>query len=162
GGVYMITSATLHRQRLFDTSAKLDLFCNTTLELAGNYLLTLQAWAFFPNHYHLIAGFDATKAAHREFVRHLHRELAFRLNSTDDTPGRRVMYQYWDTQLTFEKSWLARLSYVHQNAVRHGVVPVAADYPWCSARWFETNARNGFVKTVYSFRTNQIKVPDDF
>jgi hypothetical protein len=27
--------------------------------------------------------------------------------------------------LTFEKSWLARLNYVHHNAVKHGLVPLA-------------------------------------
>jgi hypothetical protein len=28
--------------------------------------------------------------------------------------------------------------------------------------WFESNARSGFVKSVYSFKTDRIKVPDDF
>jgi putative transposase len=72
------------------------------------------------------------------------------------------MYEFWDTHLTFEKSWLARLNYVHQNAVKHGLVALANRYPWCSAPWFESNARSGFVKSVYSFKTDQIKVPDDF
>jgi putative transposase len=92
----------------------------------------------------------------------LHRELALRLNRIDAASGRRVMYEFWDTHLTFEKSWLARLNYVHQNAVKHGLVPVANQYPWCSAGWFESNARAGFVKSVYSFKTDAIKVPDDF
>jgi putative transposase len=35
------------------------------------------------------------------------------------------MYEFWDTRLTFEKSWFARLNYVHQNPVKHGLVPVA-------------------------------------
>ena len=57
---------------------------------------------------------------------------------------------------------LARLNYVHQNAVKHGLVPAANQYPWCSAPWSETNARPGSVKSVYSFKTDRIKVPDDF
>ncbi len=158
----MITGATLYRQHLFDTEKKLAGFCERTLQLAGNYPLTLQAWAFFSNHYHLIAGFENTQVSHRDFIRHLHRDLAIELNSVDDTPNRRVMYQFWDTQLTFEKSWLARLNYVHHNAVHHGITPVAADYPWCSARWFETNGRDAFVESVYSFKTNRLNVPDDF
>jgi len=92
----------------------------------------------------------------------LHRELAIRLNRIDGTRARPVMYEFWDTHLTFEKSWLARLNYVNQNAVKHGLVPLANQYPWCSAPWFETNARTGFVKSVYSFKTDRIKVPDDF
>ena len=158
----MITAATLHRKPLFDSGAKLDLLHDTTFELAKSYALILQAWAFFPNHYHLVISFENATAAHRNFVRHLHRELAVRLNRIDGTRGRRVMYEFWDTRLTFEKSWLARLNYVHQNAVKHGLVPLANQYPWCSAPWFETNARTGFVKSVYSFKTDQIKVPDDF
>ena len=125
-------------------------------------MLNLQAWAFFPNHYHLVIGFEKTTVKHSDFLGHLHRELAIRLNRMDNTPGRRVMYEFWDTRLTFEKSWLARLNYVHQNAVKHGLVAVADQYPWCSAPWFETNARPSFVKSVYSFKTDRLKVPDDF
>ncbi|HEX4708438.1 MAG TPA: hypothetical protein VH229_12000, partial [Candidatus Udaeobacter sp.] len=161
-GVYLITGATLHRKRLFDSNAKLNLFRDTTFALAKNYQLILQAWAFLPNHYHLVLSFENSATTHRDFVRHLHRELATRINRSDSTSGRRVMYEFWDTHLTFEKSWLARLNYVHQNPVKHGVVPVANQYPWCSAGWFETNARIAFVKSVYSFKTDQIKVPDDF
>jgi len=29
---------------------------------------------------------------------------------------------FWDTRLTFEKSWLARLKYVHHNPLYHGLV----------------------------------------
>ena len=161
-GTYMITAATLYRKRLFNSNAKLDLLRDTALELAGSYVLILQAWAFFPNHYHLVISFENARKAHRDFVRHLHRELAIRLNRVDGTSGRRVMYEFWDTHLTFEKSWLARLNYVHQNPVKHGLVRVANQYPWCSAPWFETNAQSGFVKSVYSFKTDRINVPDDF
>src|SRR5438094_3052383 len=92
--------------RLFDSGAKLDLLRDTTFELAKNYALILQAWAFFPNHYHLMISFEDTTITHRDFVRHLHGELAMRLNRVDDTSARRVMYEFWDTRLTFEKSWL--------------------------------------------------------
>jgi REP-associated tyrosine transposase len=161
-GTYLITAATLHRKRLFDSRAKLDLLRDTTFDLAKSYALLLQAWAFFTNHYHIVMNFENTATTHRDFMRHLHRELAIRLNRIDATPGRRVMYEFWDTRLTFEKSWLARLNYVHQNAVKHGLVPLANQYPWCSASWFESNARPGFAKSVYSFKIDRIKVPDDF
>jgi putative transposase len=95
-------------------------------------------------------------------VKHLHRELAIRLNRLDLTPGRRVMYEFWDTHLTFEKSRLARLNYVHQNPVKNGLVSVANQYRWCSTSWFETNARSGFVKSVYSFKVDRINMPHDF
>ena len=95
---------------------------DTSFALAKQYALIVQARAFFSNHYHLILSFEKSAATRTAFIRHLHRELAIRLNCTDNSAGRRVMYEFWDTRLTFEKSWLARLNYVHQNAVKHGLV----------------------------------------
>ena len=161
-GTYIITAATLHRKPLFDCGAKLDLLRDTTFELARNYALILQGWVLFANHYHLVIDFENNTTPHNDFMQHLHRELAVRLNRIDATPGRRVMYGFWDTCLTFEKSWLARPNYVHQNAVKHGLFSIANEYPWCSASCFESNARPGCVKSVYSLRTDPIKVPDDF
>src|SRR2546430_11729663 len=59
--------------RFFNSGTKLDFLCDTTFELAKDYELTLQAWAFFANHYHLVISFHNTATAHRDFVRHLHR-----------------------------------------------------------------------------------------
>ena len=76
------------------------------LRAAKSYALLLHVWAFFTNHFHIIMSFENTAMTHRDFMRHLHRELAIRLNRIDATPGRRVMYEFWDTRLTFEKSKL--------------------------------------------------------
>src|SRR5881296_2651417 len=56
-GTYIITAATLHRKPLFNSGTKLDFLCDTSFELAKDYELTLQAWAFFANHYHLVISF---------------------------------------------------------------------------------------------------------
>ena len=161
-GVYLITGGTLHKAALFDSPAKLDLFHDTTLSLLSDYSIDVRAWAFFSNHYHLVVGFEDALVSHTTFIRRLHRELALRLNALDATRSRRVMYQYWDTELTFEKSYLARLNYVHQNPVHHGLVPVANQYPWSSAAWFECEGKQSFVNTVYSFKTDRLNVADDF
>src|SRR6266571_4994972 len=59
-------------------------------------------------------------------------------------------------------SVLARLNYVHQNPVKHGLVLVANQYPWCSARWFEREASPAMVKSIYRFKTDQLQIPDEF
>jgi putative transposase len=161
-GIYLLTAGTLHKSPLFNAPAKLDLFRDTSFNLLADYAISLRAWAFFNNHYHLIAGFEDACVPHRIFIRRLHRELAIRLNEIDATPSRKVMYQFWDTELTFEKSYLARLNYVHQNAVHHGLVGVANQYPWCSAAWFENQTPQSLVKTVYSFKIDRLNVVDDF
>jgi putative transposase len=96
------------------------------------------------------------------FLGKLHMVTAKQLNQWDQQPGRKIWFQYWDSHITFEKSYLARLHYVHNNPVKHGLVANATNYPWCSASWFEQNSPQAFVKTVYSFKTDQLVIPDDF
>ncbi|NQT51651.1 hypothetical protein HQ576_06365, partial [bacterium] len=92
----------------------------------------------------------------------LHMTTARWLNEKDGTPGRQVWFQFWDKQLTYQRSYLARLNYVHQNPVKHGIVPAAEEYPYCSAAWFARTASPAFQKTVGSFGWQRLKVVDDF
>jgi putative transposase len=84
------------------------------------------------------------------------------LNRRHDRAGRTVWHNFWDAELTFEKSYLARLNYVHQNAVKHGLVRVANQYPWCSAAWFDRTATPAQIKTIYSFKIDTVRVHDDY
>ncbi|MDI3340247.1 MAG: hypothetical protein QJR03_06910 [Sphaerobacter sp.] len=38
----------------------------------------------------------------------------------------------------------------------------AAEYPWCSAAWFEQTASPAFFKTVTGFRTDRVQVRDNY
>ena len=80
--------------------------------------------------------------------------------SLDDTSGRKVWHNYWETKLDLPRGYFARLSYTHQNPVRHGLVAVAKDYPWCSAAWFEAETPAAMVETIYRFHSDQIA--DDY
>lgn len=92
----------------------------------------------------------------------LHRICAMYVNQLDSSPGRQVWHQFWDSRITIHTSYLARLHYVHQNPVKHGIVADAAQYPWCSAAAFEIQASKAFVKTVYSFKLDKLNVYDQF
>jgi putative transposase len=97
-----------------------------------------------------------------DFIKRLHGETAHELNRLHGEDGRSVWYNFWDTALTYEKSYLARLNYVHQNPVKHGLVAVANSYSWCSAAWFERTATLAQVETIYRFKIDQVQVIDDF
>jgi len=161
GGTFIVTAGTYNRVPLFRGADRLTKLTNHVLELAGRYGWSLEAWAVFPNHYHLVVG-SLYPESLRSFLRHLHSVTAIEANKWDETPGRRVWFEFWETRVTFPKSYLARLNYVHQNAVRHGLVRVASRYPWCSAGWFEREATRSFFQTVSGFRMDKLNVPDDY
>jgi putative transposase len=161
-GIYMVTGATLHKAKLFSTEVKLNMLEQNLLTLAKEHDWQLEAWAVFVNHYHFIARGDPDVRPLDRFLNQLHSDTARKLNLQDQFAGREVWYNFWDTKLTFERSYLARLNYVHQNAVKHGLVHVANQYPWCSAAWFERTASLSAVKTIYSFKTDTLKIHDDY
>lgn len=90
----------------------------------------------FSNHYHFI-GHSPAGATGAESLSQmlgvLHAKTSGWVNRLDKTPGRQVWHSFRDSHLTYQKSYLARLNYVHQNAVKHGLAPVANQYPWCCA-----------------------------
>ena len=160
-GTYIVTAGTYKKVPLFKGANRLTFLTNYILELADRYAWSLQAWAVFPNHYHLVGESEAAESL-RAFLRHLHSITAIEVNKADATPGRRVWFEYWEMRITFPRSYFARLNYVHQNAVLHGLVRVPSQCAWCSAGWFEREANRSFFQTVSNFRTDKLNVPDDF
>lgn len=122
----------------------------------------LEAWAVFPNHYHFVARGAPDSAPMTSFLQELHSLSAIKLNERTNTPARQVWHNFRGTRLTYQHAYLARLNYVHQNAVKHGLVKVANQYRWCSAAWFERVASCAQVKTIYSLKIDAVKIPDDF
>jgi putative transposase len=161
-GVYMITAATLYKKHYFAEPDKLTYLEKHLLSLAKRFNWQLEAWAVFSNHYHFIARSLADAESLRQMISQLHSETAAEANRLDGVRERKVWFNFWDTKLTYQRSYLARLNYVHQNPVKHGLVKAARDYEWCSAAWFERTASRATVKTIYSFKTDQLNIYDDF
>lgn len=158
----MVTAGTHEKRAFFDTPPQRDLVTANLLTIAAEFGWQLQAWAVFANHYHFIAHSPTDPQTLRKLVTKLHANTARALNQEQNVPGRKVWFQYWDSHLTFERSYLARLNYVHHNAVKHGLVANAQNYPWCSAAWFAESSPASFRATVESFKTDQLNIPDDF
>lgn len=160
-GTYIVTAATYRKLPLFNTPTLLTQLTNMLLDLAQSHSWILQAWAVFANHYHFIGESEHPESL-RRFVRELHALSAHALNYKQNIPGRKVWFQYWESQITFHRSFLARLHYDHNNPVHHRLVQCASRYEWCSAAWFARESPAAFRKAVYSFPTDQLKIPDDF
>jgi putative transposase len=157
----MVTAATYLKDPFFCSRERLDFLQRQLFHVAKEYGAALKAWAIFPNHYHFIAVLKEPLLLKR-LVGRLHTVTAGHVNQLDGVAGRRVWYQYWDSHLSYRTSYFARMRYVHENPVRHGVVRVASNYPWCSAGWLERKAKSSFRKTIMSFRCEGVLVQDDF
>ena len=159
-GTYFVTAATWRKEHHFRTRDRLEVLHRGLLRVCADFGWRLEAWAVFSNHYHFVAESPGSAEALPAMLGQLHERTAKWINRLDDTPGRRVWHNYWETKLDLPRGYFARLSYTHQNPVRHGLVAVAKDYPWCSAAWFEAETPAAMVETIYRFHSDQIA--DDY
>ena len=164
-GAYFVTAGTYLKDHHFRGPDRLCVLHRGLSTVARDYGWNLEAWAVFSNHYHFVGHSpaeapDATSLP--DMLSVLHVKTAAWVNKLDATPGRQVWFNFRETRLTYQKSHLARLNYVHQSAVKHGLVPVASQYPWCSARWFERAASAAMVESIYRFKIDRVQVADEF
>jgi putative transposase len=159
---YMVTAGTYQKAFLFDTPEKRDFLLQSLFDEAEALKWKLQAWAVFANHYHFVAQAPDNGESLKRMIASLHSKTAIWLNRKDGTLRRKVWFQYWDVCLTYERSYLVRLNYVHNNPVKHGLIENAQNYPWCSMSWFVSQATTSFRKTVLSFKYDSASVKDDF
>ena len=92
----------------------------------------------------------------------LHAESAGWINRLDDAAGRQVWHNFWDTRLTYQKSFLTpaelRASEPGQAWSGSGGKPISM----VSARWFERTASAAKVKSIYRFKIEAVHAMDDF
>ena len=157
-----MTAGTYRKALLFNTPEKRDFLLHTLLDEIAHWGWNLQAWAVLANHYHFVATSPEEPETLKHMLCRTHSKTAVWLNRKDATPGRKVWFQYRDTCLTHEESYRARLRYVHENPVKHGLVALAENYPWCSMAWFMKRAPTGFRRSVLSFKIDALNVDDEY
>jgi putative transposase len=164
GGVYFVTARSAGGRHLLADDDMKDWFQETLFTITQEFGWTLEAWAILSNHYHIIGhspkGPDGAESL-RQMIRKLHSLTTQQLNYRENQPGRTRLWQnFRETCLTHQRSYLARLHYVHQNAVHHKLVALGSDWKWCSAAEFKKAVTPAWLKTITSFRYDEIAEKD--
>ncbi len=163
-GVYFVTARLTDGIPHLGTPVRRGHFQELLHRLAEKHSWRLEAWAILSNHYHLVGHSPADGTEARSlvpFLRSLHSLSARRWNEEDAQPGRGGLWQnYRETHLTFQRSYLSRLNYVHQNARHHRLVERGSDYPWCSAAAFKKAVTPAWCRTIGRFSFDEIAAAD--
>jgi putative transposase len=142
--MYMVTGSLLYNKRLLTDDNHKSLVCKILFERTTHWGWELEAWAILENHYHFIARAPENALTLAKLMRQFHSKATVMLNKMDKETGRQVWHNYWDTCITHETSYHARMHYVHLNPVKHKLVENAEEYPYCSYRWFLETADHDF------------------
>jgi putative transposase len=148
--MYMVTGAILHNQHFLGENKRKEFLLPTLFERTRLLNWNLQAWAVLNNHYHFIAQAPENAITLEKLIRQVHSITAIEINRWDNTPGRQVWFNYWDSCLTSERSYLTRLHHVHMNPAKHRLTDNAINYPFCSYRWFVEQGQEVLQQQVFA------------
>jgi len=163
GAEYFITASTFESKRLFDDDVKEKLF-SSLLKSCVNHGWSLEDWVILDNHYHIMVHAPEVSANPAKFVAEYHRFTALFIRKKNPEFGtlHKIFNNYWDTCITFEKSYYSRLNYIYNNPVKHGYVKNAQEYQWGSFRSRYTHDRPHVEKMLENFPYDSVNVYDDF
>ena len=161
---YFITGA-IHQKRmlLHSDEAKLRLIYSLKQGLNSKGW-RLEDWTVLHNHYHAMAESPDYAKSLSEIMRDIHKftVMWIRKNIQDADGLEKIWWNYWDTCITYERSYYTRLNYLWYNPQKHHVIADAEEWPFGSLfnRIHEEAQSIRMLRERYPF--DSVKVRDDF
>ncbi|MBT3251678.1 MAG: hypothetical protein HN729_02930 [Candidatus Marinimicrobia bacterium] len=161
---YFITASTYQKKKFFIQKEAKEYLKNSIIRAFSEFKWQIDDWVILDNHYHLMVESTDTPVELVEIIRRIHRFSAIWLkkNFTEYNALGRIWYNYWDTCVSFEKSYFNRLNYIWFNPVKHGYVEFPEEWEFGS---YFTRAREddkAMQKIINQYRIDQMKIKDDF
>ena len=161
---YFITGATyLKKHFLVSEEGKVKLLGSIKTG-CEKYCWILEDWVILDNHYHLMMNTSDDVSALSKMFNEIHKFTAIWLkkNFLEFKKEKRIFYNYWDSCITYEKSYWARLNYIYFNPVKHGYIKEAKDYAWGSYRFRLKEEIDCLNKIRKEYPWDKVNVKDDF
>jgi len=127
-----ITQRGNRRQVVFDDAEDRRVYLRLLAEYAKEHRLRVWAWCLMGNHIHLLAV-PETPTALASVIGHAHRDYARFRNVRMASCGHLWQARYYSCPVDTAGVGLV-MAYIEQSPIRAGLVEVAEDYPWSSAR----------------------------
>ena len=159
---YFITASTYKKIKILDDNSKQKLL--SSLKIAcRNYDWTLEDWVIMDNHYHIMVNSPKKGADISKFVSEYHKFTAMFIKKK--YPQHQVLPKifdnYWDTCISYERSYYARLNYIYFNPVKHGYVKKAQDYQWGSYFYRYKEQKEYLERLMEAYPFDKINIKDD-
>ncbi|MBN2829473.1 MAG: transposase [Candidatus Cloacimonetes bacterium] len=120
---YFITVSTLGRHRYLKSDSTKDATLAYLIQSIQHFNWNLADWVILDNHLHFMATAPENVKTLSDLMHNLTRFTANWLSSHNiPRIESKYFHNYWDTCITYEKSYFCRLNYIWNNPVKHGYV----------------------------------------
>ena len=130
GQIYLVTTVTPHRERLFEDWATA---CQVCRQIYHAEELQTLAWVLMPDHLHWLLQLQEERL--EQVMRSFKSRTAIAINAASQRTGKAWQSGYHDRALRHEEDLKAVARYIIANPLRAGLVKRVADYPFWNAIW---------------------------
>ena len=160
--IYMITAATYNKLPLFKSEINKSFLLNIIINKFSLNKWKIDAYVILDNHYHLLVQSPEDSISLSKIINDIHKFSALEINRQEQTLGRKVWWNYWDSIITYEKSYYSRINYIHFNPVKHGYTNDPLTYAFSSYGEFYKSDQDRTVALINAYPFDKVKVNDDF
>jgi len=131
---YFITASTYKRIHFFNSNQSKKILLDSILKTFSKFNWVIEDWVILDNHYHLMVDVKDNPNELSKIIRNIHRYTAIQIKKINlqAEQSEKIWYNYWDTCITFEKSYFARINYIWNNPVKHGYTKNSEDWEFGS------------------------------
>ena len=131
---YFITASTLNRIKHYDSDKAKYFLTDSIFQAFTKFNWIIEDWVVLDNHYHLIAEANNNPETLSNIIKEIHKFTAIwiKKNNQQARQAEKIWYNYWDTCITYEKSYLTRINYIWNNPVKHGYIENPEDWKFGS------------------------------
>lgn len=160
---YFITGSTYQRKRYVASVESKNATMGYLFKSFKNFGWCIEDWVLLDNHYHVIAEAPDQAVTLHQVINHLHKfsALWIKRQSGNQNDGNRIWYNYYDTCITYERSYFARINYIWFNPVKHGYVLDPADWIFGSY-YFRKKNEEPLETIIMGFPWDKVKIEDDY
>ena len=148
--VFFVTTSTSDHLRLFDE----DSLKSSLLEIIKNcvkkHKADLYGYVVMSSHFHLMIRIEGGGPQLSRFMKDVKS-----ISSRQQFPTKKGIWQHRfdDLAIFTEDQFRTKLSYIHQNPVKAGLVEMADEYKFSSAQDWTNRSKDSFVTTSFRWTT---------
>jgi putative transposase len=161
---YFITARIYNKLHLLKTKeSKKQLF-----NILGKGFLKrkwiIEDWVILNNHYHLMVDSGENSDELPDIIKEIHKfsALWIKKNVSDAKHINKIWHNYWDTCITYERSYFARLNYIWNNPVKHGYIERPEDWEFGSYRERFEREKEYLARINKNYPSDKVKIYDDY
>ena len=159
---YFITATTYNKKPFLRlSSAKERLYISHQIEFSKHNWI-IEDWVILDNHYHLMVNAHGNPFTLPDIIKEVHRFTALWIKKKLNIDSKKIFFNYWDSCITYEKSYFVRLNYLWYNPVKHGYVDSPEKWKYGSYYYRFTEEEENMQNQFKKYPFNKLKIRDDF